>query len=123
MKFSIIFKTVLFSLFTFIATATYAANTMNPTTSNEEVQLNEEENGSTIITVTGRVAEVRDENDRMRGSAYMMTIKLIKGEKVLMQRITNESQISLDFSEFDEGLYILDVETPSGVERQTIRLN
>lgn len=124
MKFSIIFKTVLFSLFTFIATTTYAANTMNPTTSNEEVQFDKEEGSGAIIIVSGRMAEVTDERNRIGAdSDYRMTVKVMKAGTVLIEETTNELQISLDLSELDAGFYMLVVETPSGEDKQVITLD
>lgn len=124
MKFSIIFKTVLFSVFTFIATTTYAANTMNPTTPNEEVQFGEEDGGGATVIISGRMAEVTDERSRVGAdSDYRMTVKVIKAGKVLIEETTNELQISLDLSELDAGFYMLVVETPDSEEKQVITLN
>ncbi len=124
MKFSIIFKTVLFSVFTFIATTTYAANTTNPTTSNETIQFDKEDGGGSIIVVSGRMAEVTDERSRVGAdSDYTMTVKVIKAGTVLIEKTTNEPQISLDLSELDAGFYMLVVETPNGEDKEVITLN
>jgi len=118
MKFISILTT---ALFLFAATATFA--TENPTTSNQEIELNKKKfGGEAEISVLNRTAQVTDLSDASIHSRYEMSVIIKKGGDVLLQETSSRANMSIDMSNLPAGLYIMQVKTPKGISLHPIQL-
>jgi len=114
MKFISILTTV---LFLFAATATFA--TENPSTPNQETELNKKKfgGGSSLIIIAG-VANVSGGGGGrlVNADSFSMTVKILKGGEVLSNQTSNNFNIQLDLNHLSEGNYTAIVKTPFGID-------
>jgi len=117
MKFISILTT---ALFLFTATATFA--TENPTTPNQETELNKKKfGGETKVSVTFRTAQVSDTKASLY-IEYQMSVDIKQDGKIIRQTTTDSPNLSIDMSDLPVGVYMLYVTTPRGISLHPVHL-
>jgi len=122
MKFSTILRSAFFALFIFTATATFA--TTDTTKGQENVQMDKEDVGH-ITTISGRMAEVvDDEDDTSRSDApYTMRVRVMKAGTVFAEASANVGTLTIDLEDLEAGMYLFVIDTPDGTSREFVRLD
>jgi len=118
MKFSTILTSALFTLFIFTATSVSATD-INMT-SNEKVQTLDAKKG-VILTILGESIEISAHSAaRMSGGneQQVMSVKIMKGLVTVAEETTSSTTLSINISDFQPGMYMVMVQTSTGIARR-----
>ena len=121
MKFSTILTSAFFALFIFTATSVSATDISM--TSNEKAQTLDAKK-TVILEILGERIDVSTHSSaRISGGGnQLMSVKIMKGLQVVAQEATSSTTLSFDIGDFEPGMYLVIVETGSGVERGSFRV-